>query len=208
MKFLTEAATWEDGKVKRHPLGLRVRQSPFIGTIAVAPEREVETTGLGQGSWGEHGRQGHLPRYPGASSLPQLGCIAVCRRLYACQGDTEIYGTAMETRSTVTPPLSCHQTQACPIRTPGTEENASIISLACARPLEEAVGRARHPTNGNGLIADLRLARSEKPYLLPGVNSRLRRKRLSDDAHGKIAVHSQGAEILKSSLPRSATPAK
>ena len=46
------AATWEDGKVVTHSLGLRVRQSPFVGTIAVAPEREVETPGLGQGSWG------------------------------------------------------------------------------------------------------------------------------------------------------------
>jgi len=50
--LMEEAATWEEGKAKRHPSGLRVRQSPFIGTIAVAPEREVESTGWGQGSWG------------------------------------------------------------------------------------------------------------------------------------------------------------
>ena len=49
---MDETATWEDIKVIRHPLDLRVRQSPFIGTIAVAPEREVETSGFGQGTWG------------------------------------------------------------------------------------------------------------------------------------------------------------
>jgi amidase len=49
---MDEAATWEDGTVRRHPLGLRVRRSPFIGTIGLAPQREIETSVVGQGSWG------------------------------------------------------------------------------------------------------------------------------------------------------------
>lgn len=49
---MEQAATWEDGTVRKHAIGLRVRTFPFIGTIGVAPEREVETSVYGQGNWG------------------------------------------------------------------------------------------------------------------------------------------------------------
>lgn len=138
---MDEAATWEEGGVKRHPLGLRVRQAGFIGTIGVAPEREVETPGLGQGSWG--GNMDVRDICPGTRVLIPCyhdGGLLYVGDVHACQGDTEFYGTAMETRSTVT--LSCEvmkHRRASHVR---LEKPGSIVSLACARPLEEAVWRA------------------------------------------------------------------
>ncbi len=138
---MDEAATWEEGQVKRHALGLRVRLAPFIGTIAVAPEREVETPGLGQGSWG--GNMDVRDIAPGVCVLLPCyhpGGLLYVGDVHACQGDTEFYGTAMEIRSTVT--LRCEVIKGKRLPFVRLENPTSLIALACARPLEEAVWRA------------------------------------------------------------------
>ncbi len=76
--------------------------TPFIGTLGVAPDREVTTSLDGQGEWGGNldirdvapGNRILLPVFhPGA--LFYLGDV------HASQGDTEFTGTAAETKATV-----------------------------------------------------------------------------------------------------------
>ena len=75
-------------KVITHPVGLRVRRSPFIGTIAVAPEREVETSIFGQGSWGGNmdvrdicpGTRVLIPCYHKGALLLYRRCACLPRR--------------------------------------------------------------------------------------------------------------------------------
>ncbi|OAI40753.1 hypothetical protein AYO40_04405, partial [Planctomycetaceae bacterium SCGC AG-212-D15] len=76
--------------------------TPFIGTLGVAPDREVTTSLDGQGEWGGNldirdvcpGHKILLPvLHPGARFY--LGDV------HASQGDTEFTGTAAETKATV-----------------------------------------------------------------------------------------------------------
>src|SRR5947208_8021910 len=76
--------------------------TPFVGTLGVAPDREVTTSLDGQGEWGGNldirdvcpGNKIFLPiHHPGA--LFYLGDV------HASQGDTEFTGTAAETKATV-----------------------------------------------------------------------------------------------------------
>ena len=90
--------------------------TPFVGTLGVAPDREVTTSLDGQGEWGGNldirdvcpGNRILLPVYhPGA--LFYLGDV------HASQGDTEFTGTAAETHGR---PCACarpHQGQAHPL---------------------------------------------------------------------------------------------
>ena len=196
--MMEEAVTWEDSQVRRHPLGLRVRQSPFIGTLAVAPEREVETPGLGQGSWGGNldvrdmcaGTRVLLPCYhPGA--LLYVGDV------HACQGDGEFYGTAMEIRSDVT--LRCEVIKGKRMPFVRLETERSLISLACARPLEEAVGRACVQLM-EWLVLDYGCSQ-RKAYLLLGINPDFRINVYQMAPIGKLQ-YTAGAEIARSLLSR------
>ncbi len=165
--IMDEVATWEEGRVKRHPLDLRVRQSPFIGTIGVAPEREVETSVLGQGSWG-----GNMDVRDISAGVRLLlpcfhaGALLFVGDVHACQGDTEFYGTAMETRSTVT--LRCDVIKHKSVPYARLEKEASLIALASARPLEEAVTRASVQLM-EWLVQDFGCSQ-RVAYLLLGVN--------------------------------------
>jgi len=196
---LERAATLEGGKVVEHPVDLRFRQAPFIGTIGVAPEREVESSVLGQGSWGGNmdvrdicaGHRLLIPCYhPGA--LLYIGDV------HACQGDTEFYGTALESRGTVT--VSCEVIKGKQVPFLRLLKEESIISLACARPLEEAVWRAS--------IQLMRWLREEygcsqrQAYLLLGVNPDFRINVYQMALIDKLQ-YTVGAEILKRSLPGS-----
>jgi len=195
---MDEAATWEDGKVRRHPLGLRVRQSPFIGTIAVAPEREVETPGLGQGSWG--GNMDVRDICPGTRVLIPCyhkGALLYVGDVHACQGDTEFYGVALEIRSAVT--LRCEVIKRRRVPFVRLEKDSSIISLACARPLEEAVWRASIQLM-EWLIADYGCSQREA-YLLLGVNPDFRVNVYQMALIGNLQ-YTVGAEIFKRCLPR------
>ena len=114
---------------------------PMIGTIATAPEREVETSAIGQGPWG-----GNLDvRDMKEKTKCYLNCYHKGGLLYvgdvhASQGDTEFYGTADETRAEVT--LSCKIIKNKRIPFVRLEKEESIVSLYSYRPLEDAVESA------------------------------------------------------------------
>lgn len=115
--------------------------TPFVGTIGVAPDREVTTSIDGQGTWGGNldirdvapGNRILLPVYhPGA--LFYLGDV------HASQGDTEFTGTAAETKATVRVRLDLVKQKRIPwmrIEKPG-----SVVSVYADRPLEAAVETA------------------------------------------------------------------
>jgi amidase len=115
--------------------------TPFIGTLGVAPDREVTTSLDGQGEWGGNldirdvapGNKIYLPVFhPGARFY--LGDV------HASQGDTEFTGTAAETRATVRVKLDLIRGKRIPWMR--IEKPASIISVYAFRPLEGAVQTA------------------------------------------------------------------
>jgi len=117
--------------------------TPFIGTLGVAPDREVATSLDGQGDWGGNldirdccaGNRILLPvLHPGARFY--LGDV------HASQGDTEFTGTAAETRATVRLRLDLIKGK----RVPGLriEKPQSIVAVHAYRPLEVAVETATY----------------------------------------------------------------
>jgi acetamidase/formamidase len=115
--------------------------TPFIGTIGVAPDREVTTSLDGQGEWGGNldirdvcpGHRILLPiHHPGA--LFYLGDV------HASQGDTEFTGTAAETQATVR--LSLEMIKGKRIPWMRIDKPNSIVSVHANRPLEVAVETA------------------------------------------------------------------
>lgn len=193
---MNEAATLEEGRVHRHPIRVVVRKAPFIGTIGLAPEREVETSALGQGSWG-----GNLdvrdicPATRVSIPVYHPGGLLYVGDVHAAQGDTEFYGTAMEIRSAVT--LSCEVIKRERIPFIRLEKQESIVALACARPLEDAVWRASIWLM-KWLMEKYGYSQREA-YLLLGVNPDFRINVYQMAAIGKLR-YTVGAEILKQCL--------
>jgi acetamidase/formamidase len=115
--------------------------TPFIGTLGVAPDREVTTSIDGQGEWGGNldirdiapGNRVFLPIFhPGA--LFSLGDV------HASQGDTEFTGTAAETQAVVRVKLDLVKGKRVPwLR---LEKPESIVAVHAFRPLEVAVETA------------------------------------------------------------------
>lgn len=115
--------------------------TPFVGTLGVAPDREVTTSLDGQGEWGGNldvrdaapGHRIYLPVFhPGARFY--LGDV------HASQGDTEFTGTAAETKAAVRLRLELVKNKRVPwmrIEKPG-----SLVALFAAKPLEVAVQTA------------------------------------------------------------------
>jgi amidase len=195
---MDEAATLEAGKVQRHPIRLSVRKSPFIGTIGVAPEREVETSALGQGSWG--GNLDVRNICPGTRVLIPVyhpGGLLYVGDAHAAQGDAEFYGTAMETQSAVT--LRCEVAKRKRAPCVRLETEASIIALASARPLEEAVWRASIWLM-EWLMEEYAYSQRQA-YLLLGVNPDFRINVYQMALIGRLQ-YTVGAEILKKCLAR------
>ena len=115
--------------------------TPFIGTLGVAPDREVTTSIDGQGEWGGNldirdvapGNRILLPVFhPGA--LFYLGDV------HASQGDTEFVGTAAETNATVRLRLELIKGKRIPWMR--IEKPDAIVSIHIAKPLEVAVETA------------------------------------------------------------------
>ena len=115
--------------------------TPFIGTIGVAPDREVTTSIDGQGEWGGNldirdiapGNEIHLPVY-------HEGALLYLGDVHASQGDTEFTGTAAETRATVKLQVRILKNQSPPwmrIIKPD-----SVVCVNAARPMELAVETA------------------------------------------------------------------
>ncbi len=115
--------------------------TPFIGTLGVAPDREVTTSIDGQGEWGGNldirdlapGNRIYLPVFhPGG--LFYLGDV------HASQGDTEFTGTAAETKATVRIKLDVIKAEK--LSWMRIEKPESIVSVYAFRPLEVAVETA------------------------------------------------------------------
>jgi acetamidase/formamidase len=115
--------------------------TPFVGTLGVAPDREVTTSLDGQGEWGGNldcrdvapGHRILLPVFhPGARFY--LGDV------HASQGDTEFTGTAAETQATVRVRLDLIKGRSVPWMR--IDKPASIVSVHAYRPLEVAVETA------------------------------------------------------------------
>jgi acetamidase/formamidase len=115
--------------------------TPFIGTLGVAPDREVTTSLDGQGEWGGNldirdvapGNRLFLPVYH-AGALFYLGDV------HASQGDTEFTGTAAETMATVRVRLDLIKGKRVPwLR---IEKPQALVSVYAFRPLEVAVETA------------------------------------------------------------------
>jgi acetamidase/formamidase len=115
--------------------------TPFIGTLGVAPDREVTTSLDGQGDWGGNldvrdvapGNRILLPVYH-AGALFYLGDV------HASQGDTEFTGTAAETQATVRLRLGVVKGKRVPwLR---IEKPEALVSVYADRPLERAVETA------------------------------------------------------------------
>jgi amidase len=115
--------------------------TPFIGTLGVAPDREVTTSIDGQGEWGGNldirdvtvGHRIHLPVFHSGARF-YLGDV------HASQGDTEFTGTAAETKSTVRLKLDLVKGKRVPWMR--IEKPESIVSVYAFRPLEVAVETA------------------------------------------------------------------
>ncbi|MFO0863422.1 MAG: acetamidase/formamidase family protein [Gemmataceae bacterium] len=115
--------------------------TPFVGTLGVAPEREVTTSLDGQGEWGGNldirdaapGNRIYLPIFHEGARF-YLGDV------HASQGDTEFTGTAAETQSTVRLKLGLIKGKKIPWMR--IEKKDALIALAANRPLEVAVETA------------------------------------------------------------------
>lgn len=115
--------------------------TPFVGTLGVAPQREVTTSLDGQGDWGGNldirdvapGNRVFLPIY-------HRGALFYLGDVHASQGDTEFTGTAAETKATVTLRMDIISQK----RVPGVriEKPHSLIAVYSYRPLEVAVETA------------------------------------------------------------------
>jgi amidase len=115
--------------------------TPFVGTLGVAPDREVTTSIDGQGEWGGNldirdvttGNRIFLPIF-------HEGALFYLGDVHASQGDTEFTGTAAETKATVRLHLELERSK----RIPGMriEKPGSLIAVHAERPLDLAVENA------------------------------------------------------------------
>jgi acetamidase/formamidase/mannitol/fructose-specific phosphotransferase system IIA component (Ntr-type) len=115
--------------------------TPFIGTLGVAPDREVTTSLDGQGEWG--GNLDIRDVSPGNKIfLPILheGARFYLGDVHASQGDTEFTGTAAETKATVRVKLELIKGKRIPWMR--IEKPNSIVSIFATRPMEAAVETA------------------------------------------------------------------
>lgn len=115
--------------------------TPFIGTLGVAPDREVTTSVDGQGEWGGNldirdatvGNKIYLP-------VLHAGALFYLGDVHASQGDTEFTGTAAETKSTVRLRLDLIKQKRT--RWMRIEKPDAIVAVYAFRPLEVAVETA------------------------------------------------------------------
>jgi acetamidase/formamidase len=115
--------------------------TPFIGTLGVAPDREVTTSLDGQGEWGGNldirdVRPGHRILLP----IFHDGALFSLGDVHASQGDTEFTSTAAETNATVRVSLDLLKGKRVPWMR--IDKPESIVSVYACRPLEAAVETA------------------------------------------------------------------
>jgi acetamidase/formamidase len=120
---------------------IRWPMRPFIGTITLAPEREIPSSVLVQGPWGGNfdvrdiceGSKVFFNSYVG-------GGLLFVGDAHGCQGDGELSGTANEIRAEIT--LSCEVIKRKRLPHVRIEKAGSIIGIATGKPLESAVREA------------------------------------------------------------------
>jgi len=115
--------------------------TPFVGTIGVAPDREVTTSIDGQGAWG--GNLDIRDAAPGNRILLPIyhpGALLYIGDVHASQGDTEFTGTAAETKATVKLKLELIKGKRIPWMR--IEKPDSIVSIYADRPMEASVETA------------------------------------------------------------------
>ena len=115
--------------------------TPFVGTLGVAPDREVTTSIDGQGEWG--GNLDIRDVCPGNTIyLPVFheGALFYLGDVHASQGDTEFTGTAAETQATVRLNLKVIKGKRVPWMR--IDKPLSLVSVHAYRPLEVAVETA------------------------------------------------------------------
>jgi acetamidase/formamidase len=115
--------------------------TPFVGTLGVAPDREVTTSLDGQGEWGGNldvrdvcaGNRILLPIF-------HEGALFYLGDVHASQGDTEFTGTAAETNATVRVRLEVISGKRIPWMR--IEKPNALVAVNANRPLEVAVEAA------------------------------------------------------------------
>ena len=115
--------------------------TPFIGTLGVAPDREVCTSLDGQGEWG--GNLDVRDVRPGNRILLPIfhpGGLFYLGDVHASQGDTEFTGTAAETCAVVRLHLELVKGRRPPWMR--IEKPDAIVAVYASRPLEVAVETA------------------------------------------------------------------
>jgi acetamidase/formamidase len=134
------SGTMADGMVQ---FSDRVRWAPqpFIGTIAVAPEREVHSSLLGQGAFGGNIDCRHIRAGSRLYLTAQVaGGLLALGDLHASQGDMEFTGVAAETEGEVELSVENCGPRALPF--PRIETDDSLIALHISRPLDHALTQA------------------------------------------------------------------
>jgi acetamidase/formamidase len=115
--------------------------APFIGTLGVAPDREVCTSLDGQGEWG--GNLDIRDVRPGNRILLPVfhpGGLFYLGDVHASQGDTEFTGTAAETTAVVRLRLDVVKAKRPPWMR--IEKPDALVAVYASRPLEVAVETA------------------------------------------------------------------
>jgi len=171
--------------------------APFIGTIGVAPQREVETSAVGQGPWGgnldcrdmKEGTKVFINCY-------NEGALLYMGDVHATQGDTEFYAIADETRAELE--ISCEVIKNKRIPFLRLEKPQSLVSLYCYRPLEFAVERAIINLM-EWMVEDYGMDEREA-YMHTSVNPDFRVNVYQMVRFGRIN-YTAGAEIPKRYLP-------
>lgn len=194
------SGTTRDGELSA--LGGRVRfpLHPMMGTIAVSPDHEEESTVVGQGPWG-----GNLDcREVTAGSRIYLnvyhdGGLFFLGDMHAAQGDTEFFGTAAEARGEVQLSFDVIPRRRIPFVR--IENERAIIQLYCDRPLEQAVFAATIHLM-EWLMKDFGLT-EEEAFLQVEVNPEFRINVYQCVRLGRLNF-TVGAELPKTSLPEPA----
>lgn len=115
--------------------------APMIGTIAVAPDREIESTTMGQGPFGGNLDMRDVKEATKVYlNVYHEGGLLYIGDVHGSQGDTEYYGAADETSATVTASAKIIKNKTIPFVR--LKKPDSIISVFSYRPLETAIHEA------------------------------------------------------------------
>jgi len=131
------SGTLADGNCKLNDR-IQWKLSPFIGTMCLAPEREVPASVIVQRPSG--GNLDSRDFCEGSKILLNSyteGGLLFAGDVHGSQGDGELTGTANEMRAELT--LSCSVIKDTSIPHVRIEKNDAIIGLFCEKPLEAAV---------------------------------------------------------------------